>query len=55
MTKETEDQESQDLPEEKEVDREEEIYNKVRGCGFVLMGFITILIILILLFVQFYL
>lgn len=51
MSQETEHQE---LQEEQEVDREEEMFKKIQGCGFILMGFITVLIVLILLAVWLY-
>lgn len=51
MSKETKHQE---LQEEKRVDREEELFKKIQGCSFIVTGFITVLIVLILLAVRLY-
>lgn len=42
------------LPEEKEIDREEEIFKKIQGCGALFMGFLTLLVVIILLIVRLY-
>ncbi len=53
LDKQTQEQEA--LEEQAQAEREEKIYKTLRGCNMILVAVVTVIILLILLFVNFFL